>query len=124
MSAGGFDTEVAIKGANFSGGQKQRLLISRALAGNSEILIFDDSFSALDYKTDSLLREKLHTDFSDKTKIVVTQRVSSVLNAEHILVLENGKCVGYGRHEELIKNCIIYRETAELQLGGELYEKQ
>ena len=124
LSAGGFDSEVAIKGANFSGGQKQRLLISRALAGNSEILIFDDSFSALDYKTDSMLREKLQDDFSDKTKIIVTQRVSSVLSAEHIIVLEKGKCVGYGKHEDLIKSCAIYRETAQLQLGGELYEKE
>ncbi len=116
--AGGFEAEVAIKGANFSGGQKQRLLIARALAGKPEIFIFDDSFSALDYKTDSLLREKLRDDFSDKTKIVVTQRVSSVLSAEHILVLDNGKCIGYGTHDELIKSCAIYRETAELQLGG------
>ena len=119
--AGGFDAEVAIKGANFSGGQKQRLLITRALAGNPEIFIFDDSFSALDYKTDSLLREKLRDSFGDKTKIIVTQRVSSVLSAEHILVLDNGKCAGYGTHEELMKTCAIYRETAELQLGGESY---
>jgi len=123
VDAGGFESEVAIKGSNFSGGQKQRLLISRALAGNSEILVFDDSFSALDYKTDSMLREKLHSDFADKTKIVVTQRVSSVLSAEHILVIENGKCVGYGKHDDLIKCCSIYRETAELQLGGESIEK-
>lgn len=119
--AGGFDAEVAIKGANFSGGQKQRLLITRALAGNPEIFIFDDSFSALDYKTDSLLREKLRDGFGDKTKIIVTQRVSSVLSAEHILVLDNGKCAGYGTHDELMKTCAIYRETAELQLGGESY---
>lgn len=119
--AGGFDAEVAIKGANFSGGQKQRLLITRALAGNPEIFIFDDSFSALDYKTDSLLREKLRDSFGDKTKIIVTQRVSSVLSAEHILVLDNGKCAGYGTHDELMKTCAIYRETAELQLGGESY---
>jgi len=118
-AAGGLDSEVAIKGANFSGGQKQRLLITRALAGNSEILIFDDSFSALDYKTDSELREKLNCDFADKTKIIVTQRVSSVLSAEHILVLENGKCIGYGTHEELMNTCPMYRETAELQLGGD-----
>ncbi len=117
--AGGFDAEVAIKGANFSGGQKQRLLITRALVGTPEIFIFDDSFSALDYKTDSLLREKLRDDFGDKTKIIVTQRVSSVLSAEHILVLDNGKCAGYGTHDELMKTCAIYRETAELQLGGE-----
>ncbi len=117
--SGGFNAEVAIKGANFSGGQKQRLLITRALAGSPEIFIFDDSFSALDYKTDSLLREKLRDDFGDKTKIIVTQRVSSVLSAEHILVLDNGKCAGYGTHDELMKRCAIYRETAELQLGGE-----
>ena len=121
--AGGLDSEVAIKGANFSGGQKQLMMIARALAGKSEILIFDDSFSALDYKTDSLLREKLDSEFADATKIVVTQRVSSVLSAEHILVLEEGRCVGYGTHEELIKTCPMYRETAELQLGGELLEK-
>lgn len=121
--AGGLDAEVAIKGANFSGGQKQRLLITRALAGKPEIFIFDDSFSALDYKTDSLLREKLNNDFSDKTKIVVTQRVSSVLSAEHILVLEGGRCVGYGTHDELMQSCPMYRETAELQLGGEPCDK-
>lgn len=120
--SGGLDAEVAIKGANFSGGQRQRLLITRALAGKSEIFIFDDSFSALDYKTDSLLREKLNNDFSDKTKIVVTQRVSSVLTAEHILVLDNGKCIGYGTHDELMESCSMYRETALLQLGGESIE--
>lgn len=121
--AGGLDAEVAIKGANFSGGQKQRLLITRALAGNPEIFIFDDSFSALDYKTDSLLRERLNSEFSDKTKIVVTQRVSSVMKAEHILVLEGGKCVGYGTHDELMASCHMYRETATLQLGGEPVEE-
>ena len=98
------------------------MLIARALAGNSEIYIFDDSFSALDYKTDSLLRERLRNEFSDKTKIVVTQRISSVLSAEHILVLENGKCIGYGTHSELMNSCPMYRETAELQLGGEPVE--
>ena len=121
--AGGLDSEVAIKGANFSGGQKQRLLITRALVGNPELFIFDDSFSALDYKTDSLLREKLKNEFSDKTKIIVTQRVSSVLTAEHILVLDNGKCIGYGTHDELMQSCDMYRETAELQLGGVSLEK-
>ncbi len=121
--SGGFDAEVAIKGANFSGGQKQRLLIARALAGQSEILIFDDSFSALDYKTDSLLREKLDSEFFDASKIIVTQRVSSVLSAAHILVLDEGKCVGYGTHEELISSCAMYREIAELQLGGEILER-
>ncbi len=124
IEAGGLDAEVAIKGANFSGGQKQRMLIARALAGKSQILIFDDSFSALDYKTDSLLREKLDSEFSDTTKIIVTQRVSSVLSAEHILVLEEGKCIGYGTHAELIESCAMYRETAELQLGGELLEQE
>ncbi len=121
--AGGFSAEVAIKGGNFSGGQKQRLLISRALAGNSEILIFDDSFSALDYKTDSKLREALRNDFSDRTKIIVTQRVSSVLFADHIIVLDAGKCIGYGTHDELLKSCPSYAETAELQLGGDLLER-
>ena len=122
--AGGLDCEVAIKGANFSGGQKQRLLISRALAGQSEILIFDDSFSALDYKTDSILRDTLTNEFSDVTKIIISQRVSSVLSSEHILMLDEGKCVGYGTHEELIKTCNMYREIAELQLGGDILEKE
>ncbi len=120
--AGGLDAEVNIKGANFSGGQKQRLLISRALAGNPEIYIFDDSFSALDYKTDSRVREELRTQFKDKTKVIVTQRVSSVLSAEHILVLDGGNCIGIGTHEELMRTCATYRETAELQLGGVLDE--
>lgn len=122
--AGGFSAEVAIKGGNFSGGQKQRLLISRALAGQSEILIFDDSFSALDYKTDSKLRECLRSDFSDRTKVIVAQRVSSIMFADHILVLDGGKCIGYGTHEELLLTCPAYAETAELQLGGELVEEK
>ncbi len=121
--AGGFDAELAIKGANFSGGQKQRLLISRALAGNSEILIFDDSFSALDYKTDSALRQRLLTDFSDTTKIIVTQRISSVMSAEHILILAGGNCLGYGTHEELLRTCPMYKELAELQFGGDINDK-
>ncbi len=120
--AGGFDAEVSIKGANFSGGQKQRLLISRALAGNCEFLIFDDAFSALDYKTDSKLRESLRNDFSDKTKIIVAQRVSSVMFADKILVLDSGNCIGLGTHEELINSCCAYSETAKLQLGGEYLE--
>ena len=114
---GGLDAPVAIKGANLSGGQKQRLLIARALAGNPEILVLDDSSSALDYKTDSLLREEIRLHHSDATKIIVAQRVSSILHAEKILVLEDGNVIGMGTHDELMASCPLYREIGESQIG-------
>ncbi len=114
---GGLDAEVAIKGANLSGGQKQRLLISRALAGDPEILILDDSSSALDYKTDSKLREEIRLHCAHSTKIIIAQRISSIMHAEKILVIDNGNVVGMGTHNELMKTCPLYREIGESQIG-------
>lgn len=114
---GGLDAPVAIKGANLSGGQKQRLLIARALAGNPEILILDDSSSALDYKTDARLREEIRRHYAESTKIIVAQRVSSIMHAEKILVMENGNVIGMGTHDELMQSCPLYREIGESQIG-------
>ena len=110
---------VTSRGTNLSGGQKQRVLLARALAGNSEILILDDSSSALDYKTDSMLRKALREEYSGVTTIVIAQRVSSILHADHILVLEEGKEIGYGTHEELMESCEVYRQISESQMGGD-----
>ena len=110
---------LAIKGSNLSGGQKQRIFISRALASNPQILILDDSSSALDYKTDSLFRKELSENFSNTTKIIVAQRVSSIMNANYILVLKDGKKEGFGSHKELIEQCESYREISVSQLGIE-----
>lgn len=107
------------RGTNLSGGQKQRVLLARALAGYSEILILDDSSSALDYRTDASLRQALREEYSDVTTIVIAQRVSSILHANHILVLEDGKALGYGTHEELMETCPLYREISESQMGGD-----
>ena len=101
-----------------SGGQKQRLLIARALAGKPDILILDDSSSALDYKTDAALRGNIKKNYCDGTTILIAQRVSSISHAQLILMLENGVIIGKGTHEELLKNCIPYREIAENQMGG------
>lgn len=109
---------LAPKGANLSGGQKQRLLIARALAGEPEILILDDSFSALDYKTDAALRANLKTCASESTSILVAQRVSSVMHADLILVLEEGEIIGRGTHEELLETCSVYQEIHRSQMGG------
>ncbi len=106
-----------IKGANLSGGQKQRTLIARALADHPQILILDDSSSALDYKTDAALRKAIRADYSSSTMIMVAQRVSSIRNLDHILVLENGKMIGYGTHEELVKNCPVYLDIYRSQMG-------
>ena len=114
---GGLDAPVAIKGANLSGGQKQRLLIARAIAGDPEILILDDSSSALDYKTDARLREELRKHSAQATKIIIAQRVSSIMHAEKILVLENGNVVAMGTHDELIESCELYREISQSQIG-------
>lgn len=107
-----------IKGANLSGGQKQRILIARALAAHPEILILDDSSSALDYKTDAMLRQELTQHFKETTKIIVAQRVSSVMQADHIIVLEEGRMIGYGRHEQLMAECESYRQISASQMGG------
>lgn len=109
---------LTIKGSNLSGGQKQRLLIARALAGNPEILILDDSSSALDYKTDARLRSAIRSRLQGTTSIIIAQRISSILHADHILVLEDGRAIGYGTHEELLDTCPVYREISESQMGG------
>lgn len=106
-------------GKNVSGGQKQRLSIARALARKPEILIFDDSFSALDYKTDAMLRRELGKSLNDTTKVIVAQRISTIKDADKIIVLERGETVGIGTHEELMKNCAVYREIAGSQLTAE-----
>lgn len=114
---GGMKERLDIRGANLSGGQKQRILIARALAAHPEILILDDSSSALDYKTDAALRRELREHFSGTTCIVIAQRISSVMNADHILVLEDGREIGYGTHEELLETCRVYHEIADSQMG-------
>lgn len=116
--SGGFDKDIAIKGANLSGGQKQRVLISRALAGHPEILILDDSSSALDYKTDAKFRTALADSFADTTTIIIAQRISSIMHCDKILMLEDGLPLGLGTHEELMKSCQAYREISEIQMGG------
>lgn len=110
------DFKLAIKGSNLSGGQKQRLLVARALAGKPEILILDDSSSALDYKTDSLLRKAIRENYKGTTTIVIAQRISSVMKLDHILVLEEGQMVGYGTHDELLENCEVYKEIYQSQM--------
>jgi ATP-binding cassette subfamily B protein len=116
-----FDAPISQGGANVSGGQKQRLSIARALAKNPEILIFDDSFSALDFKTDAALRKALRSHTSDACVILVAQRISTIMNAGQIIVLDKGRIVGRGTHRELLKNCAEYFEIASSQLSeGEL----
>lgn len=112
----GFKSEIAQEGTNVSGGQKQRLSIARALAIDPEIIVFDDSFSALDFKTDSKLREELSKQTKGKTVIIVAQRISTILNADQIVVLDEGKIVGKGTHKELMQNCKEYKEIAMSQL--------
>ncbi|MBO5270311.1 MAG: ABC transporter ATP-binding protein, partial [Clostridia bacterium] len=118
----GYEHLLTSKGTNVSGGQKQRLLIARALAGNPEILILDDSSSALDYKTDANLRCAIKEHLRDTTTIVVAQRVSSIMNSDHILVLDEGRIIGSGTHEALLRSCEIYREISDSQLGGAILE--
>lgn len=117
-----YDSHIAQGGTNVSGGQKQRLAIARSIARNPEIYIFDDSFSALDYKTDFLLREELKKHTKDATNIIVAQRIGTILNADKIIVLENGECVGLGTHKELLQNCEVYQEIAYSQLSKEELE--
>ncbi|MEN2256884.1 ABC transporter ATP-binding protein [Paraclostridium benzoelyticum] len=114
-----FESEISQGGTNVSGGQKQRLSIARAIAKNPEIYIFDDSFSALDLKTDAALRKSLKEETGDSTVLIVAQRISTILNADQIIVLDQGSIVGIGKHEELLKNCEVYKEIAQSQLSKE-----
>ncbi len=115
----GYGHEVAQGGLNVSGGQKQRLSIARALARRPEIYVFDDSFSALDFKTDAKLRAALRKEIGEATVIVVAQRVGTVMDADRIIVLEEGRVVGIGKHKELLESCPVYREIAASQLTEE-----
>ena len=119
----GYDAHVAQGGTNFSGGQKQRLSIARALVKNAPIYIFDDSFSALDMKTDAALREALHRETGGSTLFIVAQRVGTILTADQIIVLENGEIVGKGTHRELLHSCEVYREIAMSQLSEDELEQ-
>lgn len=114
-----YDSHIARGGTNVSGGQKQRLAIARAIARDPEIYIFDDSFSALDYKTDSKLRKELKKYTKDATIMIVAQRIGTIISADKIVVLDKGKCVGIGTHKELLKNCKVYKEIALSQLSEE-----
>jgi ATP-binding cassette subfamily B protein len=117
-----YKTHIAQGGTNISGGQKQRLAIARAIAKNPEIYIFDDSFSALDYKTDATLRKELKKYTKEATSLIVAQRIGTIMTADKIVVLDNGKCVGFGTHKELLKNCEVYKEIALSQLSKEELE--
>lgn len=114
-----YESPISQGGGNVSGGQKQRLSIARAVAKHPEVFIFDDSFSALDYKTDVALRRALKQKTAGSTVILVAQRISTILNAEQILVLDEGKVAGMGTHQELLKNCEVYRQIAASQLSEE-----
>lgn len=115
----GYESHIAQGGTNVSGGQKQRIAISRAIAKNPEIYIFDDSFSALDYKTDAVLRSELKKYTKDATSLIVAQRIGTIMNADKIIVLDNGESVGVGTHEELLKSCEVYKQIALSQLSKE-----
>ena len=115
----GYDTEISQGGTNVSGGQRQRLSIARALVKKPPIYIFDDTFSALDFKTDAKLRKALKGYTENATVFIVAQRVSTIMQADQIVVLDEGKIVGIGKHEDLLKNCETYREIAESQLSKE-----
>ena len=118
----GIDSHIARGGTNVSGGQKQRLAIARSIARDPEIYIFDDSFSALDYKTDATLRSELKKYTKDATSMIVAQRIGTIINADKIVVLDKGTCVGIGTHQELLKNCEVYKEIALSQLSKEELE--
>ncbi len=113
----GYLHKAAIKGADLSGGQRQRLLVTRALAGTPEVLLLDDASSALDYRTDAEIRKNIRENYGNTTTILVAQRASSVMQMKHILVLDEGECIGYGTHGELMEQCDVYREIAEQQMG-------
>ena len=118
----GYKTNLAGRGTNISGGQKQRIAIARAIARDPEIYIFDDSFSAFDYKTDSILRKALKKYTKEATCVIVAQRIGTIMHADKIMVLDNGECVGFGTHEELLKKCQVYKQIALSQLSKEELE--
>ena len=119
----GLDAPIAQGGKNFSGGQKQRLAIARALVKKPKVYVFDDSFSALDFKTDIRLRTALRSYAKDATIFVVAQRISSILDAHQILVLDNGRIAGIGKHADLLKSCKVYQEIVASQLDPDEIEK-
>jgi len=114
----GLDTPVAQGGTNFSGGQRQRLAIARALMKRADLYIFDDSFSALDFKTDAALRHALQDETRDSAVLIIAQRISTILHADQIVVLKDGEVVGLGTHGELMETCEVYRAIAESQMKG------
>ena len=116
---GQYQSEVAQGGTNLSGGQKQRLSIARAVCRDPEIYIFDDSFSALDYRTDRVLRETLRREISDATTLIVAQRIGTIMDADRIVVIDDGEVVGIGRHEELLRTCPVYLDIARSQFSEE-----
>lgn len=116
---GGFDHMISQGGTNISGGQKQRLSIARALVRKPEIYIFDDTFSALDFKTDAKLRNALRKEIAEATVILVAQRVGTVMDAHRIIVLDEGRIAGIGKHKELLETCRVYREIVSSQLSEE-----
>ena len=118
----GYQHKLAQKGTNVSGGQKQRILITRAIAGNPQILILDDSSSALDYKTEAALRNALNEKMKDTTVVNVAQRVSAVMSCDLILVIDEGKIIGKGTHNQLLETCIEYKEISDSQMGGAFVE--
>ena len=113
----GYDHRAEIHGANLSGGQRQRLLIARALVAKPDILVLDDSSSALDYRTDAALRKAIHENHQDATTIIIAQRISSIMNLDHIMVMDEGRIIGYGTHEELMEKCSMYKEIYQTQMG-------
>ena len=115
---GGLDAPVSQSGKNMSGGQKQRIAIARAIIKDCEFLIFDDAFSALDFKTDAALRASLRENLSDRNVIIVAQRVSTVIHADRIIVLDGGKVCGMGTHEKLLENCRVYKEICDSQFDS------
>ena len=118
--ANGLDAHVAQGGTNYSGGQKQRLSIARALMKKADLYIFDDSFSALDFKTDAALRKALKQEISDAAVLIIAQRINTILNADQIIVLDEGRIAGIGKHEELMEKCSIYRDIAKSQMKGDV----
>ena len=114
-----YESEVAQGGTNFSGGQKQRLCIARSVAKCPEILIFDDSFSALDYRTDKVVRQNIKDSMPGVTRVIIAQRVGTIMDADQIVVLDKGLVVGLGKHEDLVRNCPVYQEIALSQLSKE-----